>query len=424
MSTKSSNQAGERRSLRALLATRSLMLASQLAVLGYFSAQQVAAATRSGMMVVLILFAFLLLLSFLRSFAPWRVSQAELLVQLCFDALGITALLYFTGGPANPFSAYYLVPIALAAMLLPRSYTALVAGLSSLGYGLIMFFHMPLPLFSSPPLAANTGLDIHTIGMGLTIGFSACVITYFAAGMAGMSQRAQQALDDAREAEMRNEQISALAALAAGSVGALGTPLATMSVMLEELEAAEPDSGRKGDYQLLNQQLKGCKLMLEKLSRTAQLGEQGEKHLIDAASYLRSIVRHWRVGRPEASCTVTVIGQGYSPRLEVEFSLGLAIENLLNNAADAWPKNITISLDWDTNWAEITILDKGPGIAPHLLEQIGKPIRSDTSPGMGLGLLLSYATVNRYGGSIQLENLKTGGTSATLRLPLYRGAGA
>jgi two-component system sensor histidine kinase RegB len=422
MSIKPSNQEAVRHNLRALLATRSLMVMSQLAVLGYFSAQQVAAATRSGMMAVLILFAFVILLSFLRSLAHWRVSQLELLAQLCFDALGITALLYFTGGPANPFIAYYLVPVALAAILLSRHYTALVAGLSGLGYGVIMFYHLPLPLLSSQHLAAGTGMDIHTIGMGLTFGFSACVITYFAAGMAGVSRQAQQTLIDAREAEMRNEQISALAALAAGSVGALGTPLATMSVMLEELEACEPDSSRKSDYQLLNQQLKRCKVMLEKLSRTAQLSELGEKHLIDAASYLRSIVSHWRVGRPEASCTVNIIGDGHSPRLEVEFSLGLAIENLLNNAADAWPKSIVISLDWDAHWAEIIILDKGPGIPAHLLEQIGKPIRSDGSPGMGLGLLLSHATINRYGGSIRLENLKTGGTSATLRLPLYPGS--
>ena len=36
---------------------------------------------------------------------------------------------------------------------------------------------------------------------------------------------------------------------------------------------------------------------------------------------------------------------------------------------------------------------------------------------LGLGLLLSHATVERYGGSIELGNAPGGGTIATLRLP-------
>ena len=36
---------------------------------------------------------------------------------------------------------------------------------------------------------------------------------------------------------------------------------------------------------------------------------------------------------------------------------------------------------------------------------------------VGLGLLLSHATVNRYGGSVALHNRRGGGVAAVLRLP-------
>src|SRR6185436_3354557 len=39
-----------------------------------------------------------------------------LLVAMTIDVLAFTGLLYFTGGPLNPFSFLYLVPIAIAAI--------------------------------------------------------------------------------------------------------------------------------------------------------------------------------------------------------------------------------------------------------------------------------------------------------------------
>jgi two-component system sensor histidine kinase RegB len=53
---------------------------------------------------------------------------------------------------------------------------------------------------------------------------------------------------------------------------------------------------------------------------------------------------------------------------------------------------------------------------------MGKPIIRASRDGLGIGLLLSHATVERYGGRIELRNAPAGGTIATLSLPLARDA--
>src|SRR2546427_8824675 len=70
---------------------------------------------------------------------PYRLSSV-------LDVLLLTALLYFTGGPFNPFSFFYLVEIALgAAVLRPRWIWALVV-LSLACSGLLFLDYRELPI--------------------------------------------------------------------------------------------------------------------------------------------------------------------------------------------------------------------------------------------------------------------------------------
>ena len=57
----------------------------------------------------------------------------------------------------------------------------------------------------------------------------------------------------------------------------------------------------------------------------------------------------------------------------------------------------------------------------ELLEDMGKPVIRASRAGLGIGLLLSHATVERFGGRIELHNASDGGTLATLVLPLPKG---
>ena len=46
------------------------------------------------------------------------------------------------------------------------------------------------------------------------------------------------------------------------------------------------------------------------------------------------------------------------------------------------------------------ILDRGPGLPDDIAEQIGKPIIINSDSGLGIGLLLTHATLDKFGGSV------------------------
>src|SRR5215217_5258634 len=48
-----------------------------------------------------------------------RIDERHVTLSVSLDLLLFSALLYFSGGPANPFSFLYLIHIALAAVVLP-----------------------------------------------------------------------------------------------------------------------------------------------------------------------------------------------------------------------------------------------------------------------------------------------------------------
>ncbi len=403
--------------LRSLLVIRSLVIMGQLALLWYLLQHGADTQTRTGMLWSVSAMAAVTALSFLRALAAWPVTDVEFGIQLGIDVLGLSALLYFSGGANNPFVSYYLVPLVISAAIMPRAYTWCIALLSLGGYSLLLFYHVPQPLFGLADHSSHDGPNIHVMGMWVNFIVSAVLITYFVVRMAAALKRQEREFAEKREDELRNEQILAVAGLAAGTAHELGTPLATMSVLLEELQEAESNPTRSDDFQLLQDQIQRCKSILEKLTRTAQLTDVGETHRVGLVSYTRGIVDHWLVTRPEVTIQLDIRGEGESPMLEVEFTLGQAIENLLNNAANAWPKDIVVEIDWDEDRVTIAVCDRGPGIPVHLMDRIGKPIIRDGGNGLGLGLLLSHATVNRYGGEIELLNRAHGGTRAILRLP-------
>ena len=65
-----------------------------------------------------------------------------------------------------------------------------------------------------------------------------------------------------------------------------------------------------------------------------------------------------------------------------------------------------------------TITDEGPGITEEIQSRLGKTFVSTKNKGMGIGLLLTQATINRYGGEVRLYNRAVRGAITELVLPL------
>src|SRR5690554_1972408 len=103
-------------------------------------------------------------------------------MQLLFDILIHSVLLYYAGGPTNPFASYFLVPLTIAAATLSWLYTAALASIAMLAYSLLLFWYHPLPLFEMR--TGENQSNIRVIGMWLNFAMSAGLITLFVVHMA------------------------------------------------------------------------------------------------------------------------------------------------------------------------------------------------------------------------------------------------
>ena len=359
------------------------------------------------------------LLTFARLRKPLPVTQLEFFIQLLVDLICLSAVFYFSGGANNPFVSYFLVPICICSATLNSRYTLAIAGLSVLSYSLLLFFHIPLPILSPHHHQADHSINLHVLGMWLNFFISACLITYFIVKMARDLRAQETQLNRWREDQLRDEQVMAVATLAAGTAHELGTPLSTMKLLLSELRTEYKDVGPlQKDLQLLQEQVNQCADTLRELVATAEQSKDGQLPSDNIRSYCDNIIERWKILRPDVIAQVNISAK--HPDMIVQFhpTIAQAIINLLNNAADASPQDIEIDIHWNLQNMQWTIKDSGAGIAEEVTSHLGKSFISTKAKGLGIGLLLTQATINRYGGTVSLHNRVPCGTITRLELPI------
>ncbi|WP_111643223.1 ATP-binding protein [Marinimicrobium alkaliphilum] len=368
---------------------------------------------------LLLVFGTLNVLSFVRLSQPLPVSEGEFFIQLLLDVGMLSALFYFSGGATNPFISYFLVPICICAATLSGMQTGILTGLSLLSYTLLMHFHVPLPLLAPHQQHAGQAVvNLHTLGMWLNFFISALLVSFFVVRMARDLRRQEQWLNQRKEDDLRNEQVLAVATLAAGTAHELGTPLSTLKVLLGELRASADREVDPADLALLEQQVDSCSSTLRRLVATAERTDDGQERIQSVADFCRELIDNWRVIRPDVVAEV-IVAEG-CPTVTGRFhpTVAQSLTNLLDNAADASPEAVRVKVRWDRDTLFWTIRDRGPGVPLAVANQLGKTFVTTKGAGLGLGLLLTHATLSRYGGQVRLYNQPEGGTLTDVRLPL------
>jgi len=83
-----------------------------------------------------------------------RNLRRQCAVQLAIDSVLVTALVHYTGGIESPFAFVYILPILAAGMLLFRPFSLLLAGWSSLMYGVLINVQLYGIMKRANPLSA------------------------------------------------------------------------------------------------------------------------------------------------------------------------------------------------------------------------------------------------------------------------------
>ena len=335
------------------------------------------------------------------------------------DLLLFSALLYFSGGPANPFSFLYLIHIALAAVVLPpRTTFALVACALACSLGLF-WVHVPLP---HDHAHHQQGYDWHMRGMWVAFGLAGCFIVYFIQRVLRELGRIEEQLAASRERAARGEAVAALAMLSAGATHELASPLSTIALASSELLRRLPRDGEgaaaRDDVLLIKSQVERCRSILEQLA--AEAGQAKGSGFGELG--WQTIVEHGIAGFDRSRLRVETPPDDELKLIGSLSAVSQALRNLVRNAFDASGPQGAVRLNVAQRPGELSfqVQDDGPGMSETVLARATEPFFT-TKPrgqGMGLGLFLAQSVAEQMGGRLELQSEVGRGTRARLILPL------
>jgi two-component system sensor histidine kinase RegB len=408
-----------RRILRRLFLLRNITVAGAgagVAIANYFFALNL---PLPPILVTLGLLASLNILTWLRFKTAFTVSNTEIFIQMLLDIAGITSLFYFTGGATNPFVWFYLLPLLIAATILPRGYTWFMAGLTVACYSWLFFYNVPLP---HNGMHHDGGFQMHVFGMWLGFVMSAGFVAVMIVGMAHSLRERDKKLAEAREQALQNERLIALGTLATGAAHELGTPLGTMAILTAELEqeyteATDSDLHRK--LGILRGQIARCKETLSVISASAGADRAESGHRMQTHDYLEAVITEWRAQRPGINLALALDATlTTAADIIAERTLTQALINILNNAADASPEDVRLDGHCTKSTLVLEISDRGPGFSADIHNQLGKAPITTKTEGLGVGLYLAHATIQRLGGNLSINKREQGGSTLHITLPL------
>jgi len=342
-----------------------------------------------------------------------QVSENEFFANLMVDIAFLTLVLYFTGGSTNPLVSYYLIPLIISAAVLRPAYTRFIALLSIGLYTLLLFHYQPFSLFTMHGMHAMS--SAHFVGMWINFVFSALLISWFVVRMANTLREQSQAIARSREEGLRNEQIISVASIAAGTAHEMRTPLSTMAVTVDDIANEHPELGE--EMALLQQQIERCDAVLRELVSTTT--EDSQMVVTEVSGLWHSLMEKWSLARPEVKLQTLLPADILELKIRYDQSLQHALMSFLNNAADASPDSVVFQAQREADSVLFIIEDQGAGIPPEIADQLGKTKVTRKQEGLGLGVLLSQASIERLGGEVSLQRgSQQQGTKLLVSFPL------
>jgi len=322
--------------------------------------------------------------------------------------------LFATGGHTNPVISLLLVPLALSAALLGWQSTGIIAVAVLALYTLLTQVYIPLQAHGHH---SSHFMQLHLIGMWLTFALSVLLLVSLVLPLALSGRRQQRLIAQQREQMLQDEKLVTLATFAASAAHKLGTPLSTLSVLTEDLKEVLSERGEwQQEADLMAQQIDVCKSTLHELMNRADKLRNNAREPMNVANLIKQLREQFNLLYPLRTLKVEA-DNIFHEQVLADDTLLQALLNLLDNAARVSEHDPELQADVVQQQVRFRIRDHGPGIPDAIKNQLGEPFVTSREDGLGLGLFLSHATINRLGGTISLMASELG-TVMEVTLPL------
>jgi len=358
------------------------------------------------------------------------------------DVIFLTMLLFFTGGPLNPFAFLYLIHIVLAAVLMRPKWSWSLMGFTVICYGSLFMedselmgrlaLDMPVGFIGAAEFQRvchssiaeyallSDPMKLHLKGMLLAFAISAFFIVFFVGRIQKALEEHQQTLASLEEERARSEKLASLATFSAGAAHEFATPLATIAVaageMVHQLKGGQIDQGLIADAELIKQQVKTCKDILYQMAADAgeHLGEAPEMYavaqVVEQALAIFPVKERARIMLENTTSDLRVL-------VPVR-TLVRTLKGLLQNAIDTSPpeSDIVLRCFCDKNFLYFQVTDHGAGMDKEVAARATEPFFSTKGQekGLGLGLFLARNMAEQLGGRLDIASERLTGTTVTI----------
>lgn len=357
------------------------------------------------------------------NFAIWRrlntgrlIADYEPALHLLIDVGAPAVLLTMSGGASGGFTGLFALPLALTVANLSWWYSGFTA-LTALVCCLLGAIALQ-PLFGNDE---DIRQQLAATAIWINFAIAAGIVSRWVLAINDTQRRSARKTTDSPEREACEERVALIGTLAAGAAHELAQPLASLSVVVGELQrrCAGRDELRD-DLAEVSRHLRHCQETLGTLLSHGKRTLDGPAEWEDLDRFACKVLDAFRARRHAVPARLRVQPRGRPPLIRCDPALRQALRSLLCNAADASPHFVEFGIAWDDEEIRLTVLDDGPGISPEVEKKIGQ-LFFTTKPngkGNGLGLFIAQTAVARLGGSLRLFNTRDRGACAEVVLPV------
>ncbi len=359
----------------------------------------------------------------------FRLGDLEAAVLLGYDIIQLGFLLYLTGGLTNSFAMLFLTPVIISAVSLPSKLTLLLGIVMIAVATVLTVEYYPLPWYTDEKLSFPL---LYRTGVWAALVLSAAFIGIYAARVADEARLLATALAATELVLEREQHLSQLDGLAAAAAHELGTPLATITLIIKELQKSAPESAPalRDDLTLLAQEAARCREILGKLASLGTNDQSSVMNMLSIDTLIEEVVQPQRELGVEVE--ISKSGPSSAPALARNPAILYGLGNLVENAVDFAHSRVKIDAWWSQNYVTISIQDDGPGFPPAILDRLGDPYlrgrpaerrtKSDAESGLGLGLFIAKTLLERSGATVETTNVSPPRTGAIVKITWPRSA--
>jgi two-component system sensor histidine kinase RegB len=344
----------------------------------------------------------------------------ELAWQLGFNVLQLSALLFLTGGVANPFTLLLITPVTLAAATLRLRYAIALCGAACLAVVALTIWWMPIgwPAGGAPVLPPP-----HRWLMAAATITGICVTAGYAWRAAAEAARMELALNVTQTVLAREQRLSALGGLAAAAAHELGTPLATISVVAKELVNTAPDGSVREDAELLLSQAERCREILKRLTQTPEADDVVHSRMT-LLQFVNEVIEPHVNTEVRVEALVAGPPGARPPEIRRMPEVLHAMTSFVENAVDFARSEVLVRVRFDDETVSVEVRDDGPGFSSDVLARLGQPYVTSRPSGeasrsghvgMGLGFFIAKTLLERTGAMVDFNNARGGGASISAR---------